>query len=212
MATKWVYMFTEGNADMRNLLGGKGANLAEMTNLGLPVPQGFTITTEACTQYYEDGRQINEKIMAQIMEARGETMVMQRGAGICTVKSTPEKEKACITFLKWLTEAQKNVEFVTSLGYMPVKQEAFDVYLPEAIEKLSDPMYVSLYQAFLKTQENYTFYTAPKLDSYLDLETKFEELIRQTLSVKRLEWQEHPENMDKLVSETLEDFKAAYTQ
>ena len=52
---KWVYMFTEGNATMRNLLGGKGANLAEMTNLGLPVPQGFTITTEACTQYYEDG-------------------------------------------------------------------------------------------------------------------------------------------------------------
>ena len=66
---KWVYMFTEGNAGMRNLLGGKGANLAEMTNLGLPVPQGFTITTEACTQYYEDGRQINDEIMAQIMEA-----------------------------------------------------------------------------------------------------------------------------------------------
>ena len=66
---KWVYMFTEGNADMRNLLGGKGANLAEMTNLGLPVPQGFTITTEACTQYYEDGRSINDEIMAQIMEA-----------------------------------------------------------------------------------------------------------------------------------------------
>ena len=58
MATKWVYMFTEGNATMRNLLGGKGANLAEMTNLGLPVPQGFTITTEACTQYYEDGRKL----------------------------------------------------------------------------------------------------------------------------------------------------------
>ena len=63
MATKWVYMFKEGNADMRNLLGGKGANLAEMTNLGLPVPQGFTITTEACTQYYEDGRKINDEIM-----------------------------------------------------------------------------------------------------------------------------------------------------
>ena len=62
MARKWVYMFTEGNATMRNLLGGKGANLAEMTNLGLPVPQGFTITTEACTQYYEDGRQINDEI------------------------------------------------------------------------------------------------------------------------------------------------------
>ncbi|MCD8105629.1 MAG: pyruvate, phosphate dikinase [Lachnospiraceae bacterium] len=68
---KWVYMFTEGNADMRNLLGGKGANLAEMTNLGLPVPQGFTITTEACTQYYEDGRQINDEIMGQIVEAIG---------------------------------------------------------------------------------------------------------------------------------------------
>ena len=66
MATKYVYMFTEGNAGMRNLLGGKGANLAEMTGLGLPVPQGFTITTEACTQYYEDGRQINEEIMEQI--------------------------------------------------------------------------------------------------------------------------------------------------
>ncbi len=65
---KWVYLFTEGNAEMRNLLGGKGANLAEMTNLGLPVPQGFTITTEACTQYYEDGRQINDEIMGQIME------------------------------------------------------------------------------------------------------------------------------------------------
>ena len=66
---KWVYMFTEGNATMRNLLGGKGANLAEMTSLGLPVPQGFTITTEACTQYYEDGRTINDEIMEQIMEA-----------------------------------------------------------------------------------------------------------------------------------------------
>ena len=67
MANKWVYLFSEGNAGMRNLLGGKGANLAEMTNLGLPVPQGFTITTEACTQYYEDGRKINDEIMDQIM-------------------------------------------------------------------------------------------------------------------------------------------------
>ncbi|MBR4906037.1 MAG: pyruvate, phosphate dikinase [Clostridia bacterium] len=68
MAKKYVYLFSEGNANMRNLLGGKGANLAEMTNLGLPVPQGFTITTEACTQYYEDGRTINPEIQAQIME------------------------------------------------------------------------------------------------------------------------------------------------
>ena len=69
MAKKWVYMFSEGNATMRNLLGGKGANLAEMTNPGLPVPQGFTITTEACTQYYEDGREINEEIMEQVTDA-----------------------------------------------------------------------------------------------------------------------------------------------
>ena len=68
MANKWVYTFKEGNMTMRNLLGGKGANLAEMTEIGLPVPQGFTITTEACTQYYEDGRKINDEIMAQTMD------------------------------------------------------------------------------------------------------------------------------------------------
>ncbi|MBQ7896924.1 MAG: pyruvate, phosphate dikinase, partial [Clostridia bacterium] len=68
MNKKYVYLFTEGNGKMRELLGGKGANLAEMTNLGLPVPQGFTITTEACTQYYEDGRKINPEIEAEIME------------------------------------------------------------------------------------------------------------------------------------------------
>ena len=68
MSKKYVYLFTEGDASMRELLGGKGANLAEMTKIGLPVPQGFTISTEACTQYYEDGRQINDEIMAEIME------------------------------------------------------------------------------------------------------------------------------------------------
>ena len=68
MAKKYVYLFKEGNANMRELLGGKGANLAEMTNIGLPVPQGFTITTEACTQYYEDGQKINDEIFAEIME------------------------------------------------------------------------------------------------------------------------------------------------
>ena len=68
MSKKYLYLFTEGDATMRELLGGKGANLAEMTKVGLPVPQGFTISTEACTQYYEDGRQINDEIQAQIME------------------------------------------------------------------------------------------------------------------------------------------------
>ena len=68
MGHKYVYLFSEGNATMRELLGGKGANLAEMTSLGLPVPQGFTVSTEACTQYYEDGRKINAEIQAEIME------------------------------------------------------------------------------------------------------------------------------------------------
>ena len=68
MSKKYVYLFKEGNANMRELLGGKGANLAEMTKIGLPVPQGFTISTEACTKYYEDGKKINDEIQAQIME------------------------------------------------------------------------------------------------------------------------------------------------
>ena len=68
MSKKYCYLFSEGNATMRELLGGKGANLAEMTGIGLPVPQGFTISTEACTQYYEDGRKINDEIFAEIME------------------------------------------------------------------------------------------------------------------------------------------------
>ena len=71
MAHKYVYLFSEGNADMRELLGGKGANLAEMTGLGLPVPQGFTVTTEACTRYYDDGRKIAADIEEQITEAMG---------------------------------------------------------------------------------------------------------------------------------------------
>ena len=69
MSKKYVYLFKEGNADMRELLGGKGANLAEMTNLGLPIPQGFTVSTEACTEYYNDGKKINDEIQSQIFEA-----------------------------------------------------------------------------------------------------------------------------------------------
>ena len=69
MANKWVYLFKEGNASMRNLLGGKGCNLAEMTGLGMPIPQGFTVTTEACTDYYNNGKAISDEIQAQIFEA-----------------------------------------------------------------------------------------------------------------------------------------------
>ena len=115
----------------------------------------------------------------------GSKLVMQRGAGICTVKSTPEREEACITFLKWLTDAQRNVEFVTQAGYMPVKQESFDAYLSSAIQSLTDEKYIQLYDAFLETQAQYTFYTAPQTEWYLDLETKFENNIRLHLGISR---------------------------
>lgn len=142
----------------------------------------------------------------------GEKLVMQRGAGICTVKSTPEREKACIAFLKWLTDAKHNVDFVTDLGYMPVKQEAFDSYLPTAIEQLEDPMYASLYQAFLETQKDYTFYTAPKLDSYLDLETRFEEQIRLQLTAGRNTYLEGKGSLENLTWATLEEFQKSYVR
>ena len=77
MSKKYVYLFKEGNADMRELLGGKGANLAEMTNLGLPIPQGFTVSTEACTEYYNDGKKINDEIQGQIFEALAKLEEMQ---------------------------------------------------------------------------------------------------------------------------------------
>ena len=77
MMTKYVYAFKEGNKDMRNLLGGKGANLAEMTNLGLPIPQGFTISTEACTNYYDNGKKISEEIESQIFKALEELEKLQ---------------------------------------------------------------------------------------------------------------------------------------
>ena len=83
MSHKYVYLFTEGNGSMRELLGGKGANLAEMTNIGLPVPQGFTITTEACTQYYEDGRMINADIQAEILEYVTKPKGMEKSVSLC---------------------------------------------------------------------------------------------------------------------------------
>ena len=94
---KYVYLFSEGNKDMRELLGGKGANLAEMTSIGLPVPQGFTITTEACTKYYEDGREINDEIQSQINEyiVKMEDII-QDGLGIVI-----EDLFKCILMLLW---------------------------------------------------------------------------------------------------------------
>lgn len=141
----------------------------------------------------------------------GEKLVMQRGAGICTVKSTPAREKACVTFLKWLTDAERNVDFVTQLGYMPVKQESFDAFLPAAIEELENPMYASLYQAFLETQGTYEFYTAPQLDSYLELETRFEENVRYALKYGIAKYKAtEPDDIEAQIWATLDYFKEHY--
>lgn len=178
-----------------------------------------SVASSASVLYYSDTvtyeNNISEKVEIIALPcpvfSQGERMVMQRGAGICTVKSTPEKEKACMTFLKWLTDSKRNVEFVTKLGYMPVKQESFDRFLPEAIENLENPMYVSLYQAFLDTQASYTFYTVPQIDTYLSLETKFEEMVRQKLLLGRNTWMAEPSRpVDKLAEEVLDTFKRDY--
>lgn len=142
--------------------------------------------------------------------AGGEKLVMQRGVGMCTTKSTPEREKACITFLKWLTEPERNVEFVTSLGYMPVTQEAFDKYLPDAVESLTDPMYISLYETYLQTQEEYTFYYPPQMENYLDLETRFENLSRLKMMAGRAQYLEGSGTAEELVWDTLDSFKLDY--
>ena len=115
----------------------------------------------------------------------GRKLVMQRGAGMCTVKSTPEREKAAVTFLKWLTEAECNARFAVRAGYMPVTQEAFDRYLPGEIETLTEQKYRELYRAFQQTQREYEFYSAPQLESYLETENTFEDQIRRCLRSER---------------------------
>ena len=141
----------------------------------------------------------------------GEKKVMQRGAGICTVKSTPEREKACVAFLKWLNDSQKNVEFVARLGYMPVKQKSFDLYLEDAIDNLTDPMYVALYKTFQQTQEQYEFYVPPQLDAYLDLETRFEQKVRLAMKYGRAKYlEDSPDLLGAQVWDTLDYFKEHY--
>ncbi len=118
----------------------------------------------------------------------GEKLVMQRGAGFCTVRSAPEREQAAVTFLKWLTEPEHNVEFVTRTGYMPVTRSAFENELPKAIEELESAKYVSLYQAYLDTQKNYEFYVPPQLQSYLSLETTLEDNVRAQFALGRQDY------------------------
>ena len=140
----------------------------------------------------------------------GDSLVMQRGAGLCLVKSTPEREKAAITFLKWLTEPERNVDLVTALGYMPVTSEGFETCLPQAIEGLGDAKYRELYRAFLDTQKNYTFYTAPQRDDYLELETDFEDQVRLILSAGAAEY-EKGGAPDLLSEEALEKLESRFS-
>lgn len=162
---------------------------------------------------YEDNRTEQVEIVSlpcPIFED-GEKLVMQRGVGVCTVKSTPEREKACMTFLKWLTEPERNVDFVTSLGYMPVTKEGFDRYLPAAIETLSDPMYVSLYEAFLKTRQDYTFYVPPQREDYLNLETHFEKAVRLRLAAGRAQYLEQgADALEPLLRTVREELQKSY--
>ena len=146
--------------------------------------------------------------------AGGEKMVMQRGAGICTVKSTPEKEQAAIRFLKWLTDPERNSQFAVSTGYMPVVQEAYDSYLPQCIEKLTDQRYVELYRAYIETQRDYLFYKAPQTDSYLQLEDAFESNVRKHLSAARNSFIESGDEsgaaLDRLIADSYEQFKKGF--
>ena len=168
MATKWVYMFTEGNATMRNLLGGKGANLAEMTSLGLPVPQGFTVTTEACTQYYEDGRKINDEIMAQIMDAivkleeiTGKKFGDKENPLLVSVRSGARASMPCMMdtilnlglneeVVETLAEASGNARWAWDCYrrfiqmYSDVVMEVGKKYFEELIDKMKEEKGVSL--------------------------------------------------------------------
>ena len=130
MGKKYVYLFTEGNAGMRELLGGKGANLAEMTNLGLPVPQGFTISTEACTQYYEDGRRINDDIQAEIME--NIEKIEKPRVAIVNIGDEEEKGNALVKETYPLLKECKDINFVGSIEAREIPNGAADVIVCEA--------------------------------------------------------------------------------
>lgn len=138
----------------------------------------------------------------------GKRLVMQRGAGLCTVKSTPEREQAAAVFLKWLTEPENNVRFVTRVGYMPVTNAAFDL-LPDVLGELTDAKYRSLYEALLETQADYTFYTAPQLPNYLEVEQLFEKTVRSKLRTACAAWKDGEKDVNQLTEEALDSLKTS---
>lgn len=143
----------------------------------------------------------------------GSNLVMQRGAGLCMVKSDPETERTCILFLKWLLEPERNTNFAVSTGYMPVTTEANEIYLPASIAALADQKYVELYEAYAQTQSAYRFYSAPQSRSYLALESAFESNVRKHLLAARSEYIASGGGetlLEQLVSESYRQFKAGF--
>lgn len=112
----------------------------------------------------------------------GKKLAMNRGAGLCLLKTDEVREEAAMTFLRWLLEPDRNVNFVTKAGYMPVTEKGFSDYLPDAVGTLESPRYKSLYKTFMEMQQEYSFYTPPQVSFYLDKETLFEKNVRQLLA------------------------------
>lgn len=138
----------------------------------------------------------------------GDKLVMQRGAGFCLVRSTPEREQAAVSFLKWLTEPERNVAFATRTGYMPVTRAAFESELPKAIEGLESEKYSSLYQAYLDTQANYEFYVPPQMETYLSLETTLEDHVRAQLALGRQDYLDSGETgLEQISADRLQAFR-----
>ena len=155
-----------------------------------------TLASSASVLYYENivtyEDNTSEEIEIVSMPCpyfeKGKKMVMQRGSGFCTVKSTPEREKAACTFIKWLTEPEQNTKFVTSLGYVPVCYDAYDKYLIKETAQIEDPKYKDLYKTIQDINPDYEFVYPPRFDSYLDSETKFISAVRRILSEGRNEY------------------------
>ena len=138
----------------------------------------------------------------------GDKLVMQRGAGFCLVRSTPEREQAAVSFLKWLTEPERNVAFVTRTGYMPVTRAAFESELPKAIEGLESEKYSSLYQAYLDTQANYECDVPPQMETYLSLETTLEDHVRAQLALGRRDYLDSGETgLEQISADRLQAFR-----
>lgn len=177
-----------------------------------------SVASSASVLYYSDtvtypdntSEQVEFIVLPCPVFEEGEDMVMQRGAGVCLVKSTQEREEAAATFLKWITEPERNTEFVTKVGYMPATKEGFTAYLEPAIDQLEEPMYQSLYRAFLDTYDSYQFYTAPQLDTYLELEMQFEETVRLHLRGDREKYLSGAQDLEQLTESSYHKFRHSF--